>query len=471
MSDLLVIKFDGAQTADEALASVRGVERGGGFGLTDTAVVSKNQAGELRVKNEWSTGAETGAVVGGLLGAMVSFMFPPAGAAVGAGLGALVGSKFDTGVDQGFVKDVSEALKPDTSALFLMIKSGGDAAAIVSAFRPFKGTVYQTTLSPDFESSLQRALSGRASRPESAASRRREETAAMGQRVTVLGGGNTDFSIAANLALAGHDVLLWEHPDFAAAIAPIAETRTIHLDGTARTGPARLAGVTTDAGQALAWSETLVCSVPAYAHAPFAAQLAPHLRPGHLLVLGRATSAASPSPRRCGTPAPTRSSSPKRTPAPYVCRKLGPDRAVIWGTVSRLGVGVYPASQTDEAMPTIRALFPGASAYGDVLEAGLSALDPIVHPPGVLLNAGRIERSRGEFWFYEEGMTPGVARTVEALDAERLQLGEALGLRLTPVGEAFHAAGFGPAGDLWAVINGSRMLTALRAPARSTPAG
>jgi uncharacterized membrane protein len=162
MSDLLVIKFDGANTADEALASVRSVERGGGFGLTDTAVVSKSQDGAVRVKNEWSSGAETGAVVGGVLGAMVSFMFPPAGAAIGAGLGALVGSKFDTGVDQGFVKDVSEALKPDTSALFLMLKSGGDAAAVVSAFRPFKGTVYQTTLSPDFESSLQRALSGAA---------------------------------------------------------------------------------------------------------------------------------------------------------------------------------------------------------------------------------------------------------------------------------------------------------------------
>jgi opine dehydrogenase len=32
------------------------------------------------------------------------------------------------------------------------------------------------------------------------------------------------------------------------------------------------------------------------------------------------------------------------------------------------------------------------------------------------------------------------------------------------VDEAFHAAGFGPKGDLWATINGSRMLTQLRAP-------
>src|SRR4051794_41529881 len=91
--------------------------------------------------------------------------------------------------------------------------------------------------------------------------------------------------MAANLALAGFDVLLWEHPDFAQTIDPIRDSLTIHLDGTARTGEARLAGVTTDPAEALAWSETLVCSVPSYAHAPFLEQILPHLKPGHLLVL------------------------------------------------------------------------------------------------------------------------------------------------------------------------------------------
>jgi opine dehydrogenase len=57
-----------------------------------------------------------------------------------------------------------------------------------------------------------------------------------------------------------------------------------------------------------------------------------------------------------------------------------------------------------------------------------------------------------------------VVNVIEAVDAERRALGRALGLDLLPVAEGFHRAGFGPAGDLWAVINGSRMLTALRAP-------
>ncbi|MGH2559226.1 MAG: NAD/NADP octopine/nopaline dehydrogenase family protein [Thermomicrobiales bacterium] len=284
------------------------------------------------------------------------------------------------------------------------------------------------------------------------------------QRLTILGGGNTAFSLAANLALAGHAVLLWEHPAFAHTIETIRERGVIHLEGDGNSGAARLAGVTTDPAEALAWSETLICSVPSYAHQPFIDQIVPHLRPGHLLALlpgNLGTLAFAKALREAGA---TGIILAEADTAPYVCRKTAPDRAVIWGIVPRLGIGVFPASQTDEAMPVWRELFPGAVAYPHVLAAGLSALNPIVHPPGVLLNAGRIERSRGEFWFYEEGVTPAVVRATEALDAERLAIGAALGLTLTPVAEGFHQAGFGPAGDLWSVINGSRMLTALRAP-------
>jgi opine dehydrogenase len=91
-------------------------------------------------------------------------------------------------------------------------------------------------------------------------------------------------------------------------------------------------------------------------------------------------------------------------------------------------------------------------------------MNPVVHPAGVLMNAGRIERSHGEFYFYEEGVTPAVVRAIMAVDDERRAIGRAFGYDLLPVNEAFHQAGFGPKGDLWAAINGSYMLTRLKAP-------
>lgn len=283
-------------------------------------------------------------------------------------------------------------------------------------------------------------------------------------RVTILGAGNTGLSLAANLALAGHEVLLWEHPAFASAIAPLRDSLMIQLTGTARTGEAKLAAATTDPGQALAWSDTLLASVPSYAQAAFAAQIGPELRHGHLLALLPGNLGTLAVQRALTTAGTSDVTLVESDTAPYVCRKSGPNEAVIWGTVPALGIGVLPASRTAEAQAKLAGYFPGIATYPNVLTTGLSALNPIVHPPGVLLNAGRIERSRGDFWFYEEGVTPAVVAAIEALDRERLAIGAAYGLELTPVAEAFHAAGFGPAGDLWAVINGSRMLTALRAP-------
>src|SRR4051794_39906847 len=77
-----------------------------------------------------------------------------------------------------------------------------------------------------------------------------EDSCVTRDQITVLGGGNTAFSMAANLALAGCEVLLWEHPNFAHTLDPIRESLIIHLDGAARTGTAKLVGVTTDAAEA-----------------------------------------------------------------------------------------------------------------------------------------------------------------------------------------------------------------------------
>ena len=284
------------------------------------------------------------------------------------------------------------------------------------------------------------------------------------ERVTVLGGGNTAFSVAANLALGGVGVTLWEHPAMAATIAAIRDSRTIHLEGTERSGTAALAEVTTDIAAALAWSDTVLMSVPAYAHRRFAEACAPHLRAGQVVALLPGTLGALEFGRVLRDAGVRGVTLAEVDTSPYVCRKTAPDRAVIWGRPAGIGAGVFPAGRTGEVLPVLQALFPGTRAYPSVLACGLSSLNPLMHPAGVLMNAGRIERSRGDFYFYEEGVTPSVVRAIEAVDAERLALGAALGLELTPVARAFHEAGFGPAGDLWAVINGSQMLTALRAP-------
>ncbi len=305
--------------------------------------------------------------------------------------------------------------------------------------------------------------------------------------LTILGGGNTAFAAAANLTLRGFEVTLCEHPSFAWTLESIAQTCTIQLDGVTGQGVAKIHNVTTNFAEALE-NDLLLLIVPAYAHKPFAEACTPYLRDRHIVVILPGTLGtlefAQVAAQQGDLPAVTLA---ETDTAPYVCRKVGPDSVHIWGVVSGLGLGVWPAIQTKHVASLLSDIFtvdglsfssPAANqnplttrehysaiiCYSSVFECGLSAINPVVHPPGVLMNAGRVEYSHGDFYFYEEGVTPGVCNTIYALDGERRAIGKALGFDLTPVDKAFHRAGFGPQGDLWATINGSQMLTQLRAP-------
>ncbi len=284
------------------------------------------------------------------------------------------------------------------------------------------------------------------------------------QSVAILGGGNTAFATAARLTLRGFDITLWETPEFGASLEPIRETGTIHLAGVAEEGPAKIHRVATDIEEALSASRLVLVIVPAYAHRPFAEVCAPFLKAGQTVVLMPGTLGTlewARILREAGTGGVTLA---EVDTAPYVCRKTSPDTATIWGVVTGLGLGVLPAAHTESVREMLDPLFPGLTPYPDVMACGLSAVNPVVHPAGVLMNAGRVEYSRGEFYFYEEGVSPSVAKVIMQVDSERREIGAALGYELLPVDEAFHQAGFGPKGDLWATINGSRMLTQLKAP-------
>ena len=73
----------------------------------------------------------------------------------------------------------------------------------------------------------------------------------------------------------------------------------------------------------------------------------------------------------------------------------------------------------------------------------------------MLLNAGRVERSHGEWYMYEEGMTPSVVKVIEGIDAERLEIGRRLGVELPTGVDMMVESAYGPRGTLWESINGS----------------
>lgn len=161
MPYLVVVTFDNEDEAGDVLHALRQAQRGNQLSLNDSAVVVKDANGKVHVKNELDRGVKIGAIGGGLLGVLIgSVFFPLAGLLVGAAGGALVGRSLDMGVDQKFVKDVTGALQPGTSALFFILREANTDVA-VNALKPYAGTVYHTSLPTEAEESLRRVLKER----------------------------------------------------------------------------------------------------------------------------------------------------------------------------------------------------------------------------------------------------------------------------------------------------------------------
>ena len=102
------------------------------------------------------------ALTGGFLGTLVGVIllnpvFAVLGLAAGTALGAASCSLTDLGVDDKFVQDLGEHLKPGTSALFALVKGGG-ADKVVEKVNQSGGRVFQTSLSHTDQTKLQDAL-------------------------------------------------------------------------------------------------------------------------------------------------------------------------------------------------------------------------------------------------------------------------------------------------------------------------
>lgn len=271
-------------------------------------------------------------------------------------------------------------------------------------------------------------------------------------KIAVLGGGNGSFAAAGDFALAGHEVRLWRRDGDAVTTHRESGSRIVIKDSNGRRDVS-LALVTTDIAAAVRDAALILCPAPAFAQADIARKLAPHLRDGQVVFLPPATFGSmifAAAAHDAGNRAKV--SFAETGTLPWLTRKHGPFEVAITIRAKRLPVGVFPLHAADHALDVIGRAFPGAiEPCGDALSGALMNAGPIIHPPLIVMNAGPIEHF--ERWdIHKEGTQAAIRRVTDALDAERIEVREALGYGAPHFPLAHHYAS---EGEIWMYGRGS----------------
>jgi opine dehydrogenase len=204
-------------------------------------------------------------------------------------------------------------------------------------------------------------------------------------------------------------------------------------------------------------------SVPAFAHKLYAEKILPYLEDGQIVLIFAGAFGSLIFWDRLKKSGLNKDVVFAETyTLPYATRLAGPGKSLILTLTDPVTTGVMPAKRTPEVIEKLKALYP-VSAAKSVLESGLYTLNPVVHVPGCIMNAGRIELMQGEFWFYKEGITPSIGRVTEMLDQERLAIVKKLGYSADTLMEFLAAAG-GVGANVYEAITTNEQFGKIKGP-------
>jgi opine dehydrogenase len=243
------------------------------------------------------------------------------------------------------------------------------------------------------------------------------------QKVAVVGAGAGGAAAVVELVAAGLEVAFWGRS--AETLAPFREQGGVRHGGVFGSGLACPRLITTDLAEATSGADAILVCLPTFAHADIAQALAGAgarqpaiLNPGHT---GGALE-FSQCFRSLGVAPPPIAEFSTLT---YVARQYAPGSVTITGRAKSVRLAYLPGGEA--AGDAARAIFAAARPMPDVLACDLANVNMVLHAPGAVLGAAWIEATHGDFTFYVQGMTEGVARVMAALDAERCAVAHAFG--------------------------------------------
>ena len=253
-------------------------------------------------------------------------------------------------------------------------------------------------------------------------------------KIAVLGAGAGGTAIAFDCSFHGHEVRLFDFPQFPENIEAIAQKKCINAEGDI-SGSANVAYAGHDIDVALKDAELIYVVGPAYSTEPFGKAVAGMLRPGQTVIV---------SPSSCGGALAFKQAAglaleddsirvAETSTLHYAVRLVKPGHVRVFLKLKAGNLlAALPNKHTNDILQLISDVYPSMEPAQSVLQTSLQNANPIIHPAVTLANSARIEGTGGDFLFYEEGVSDSTGRMIKALDQERIAIGAKLGIIVAP---------------------------------------
>ncbi|MBT8048413.1 MAG: opine dehydrogenase [Xanthomonadales bacterium] len=249
--------------------------------------------------------------------------------------------------------------------------------------------------------------------------------------ITVLGAGAGGTTVAFDCAAHGHEVRLFDFPQFPANIAAVENQGGIYAEGDI-SGFSAIAYAGHDIERALENAELVYVVGPAFSTGPFGEAVAGKLRAGQTVVV---------TPGSCGGALAFKQAAglaveddsirvAETHTLHYAVRLTQPGRVHVFLKLKAGNLlAALPGSQTANILQMIADVYPTMEPAKNVIQTSLQNANPVIHPAVSLCNSARIE-GPDDFLFYEEGVTDSVGRIIEAVDRERIAIGKRLEIEI-----------------------------------------
>ena len=279
----------------------------------------------------------------------------------------------------------------------------------------------------------------------------------------VVGAGHGGLAMAGHLGILGHPVSLYNRTP--AHLDGVRWHGGVKVGGAVNGfGPVRLA--TSNMAEALEGADVVMVVTPATAHRGLAEAMAPDLRDGQLVVLNPGRTGGALELKRIFDDAGVTASVvvAETQTFLYASRAISRWEAHIFRIKNAVPFATLPSYLIPDALGVLTGPFPQFVAGSNVLATSLENIGAVFHPALTIMNAGWIEATGGDFEYYLQGITPSVARLLERVDAERLAVASAVGVRSMSAREWLYLSYDSPGKDLYEAIRNTGSYRGIKAP-------